>query len=155
MSILPTHVLVLLLAKATLPGQARAVRYALRVRVLPSTLSHEKLADNTQKLAASRLKWNVEATAKDVSDQECSRPPRATAPTASSVWLRCRAGPAASWHTTIKETQSIIAITNALSNEFILDMKEKSVVEGRRKEKETILFLVNFKCVKLNIFICI
>jgi hypothetical protein len=118
-SVLPAHLLVLLFAEATLPGQARAVRHAIRLRVLPPAVSHEELAHHPQESAASRLKWHAEASPENVRDQERARSTCAAAPAAPPVWLRRRAGSAAPGHPTIKETQSIIAITNALSDEFV------------------------------------
>lgn len=53
--LLSAHVLLLLLAEAALSGQARAVRHAVRVRVLPPEVPHQELAHHAQESAAPRL----------------------------------------------------------------------------------------------------
>lgn len=138
----------LLLTQKTLPGQARAVRHALRVRVLSPAIPHEKLSDNAQKPAASWLERNAQAITEDIRDKECPRTACAATSAAPSVRLCCRVGPTATRHPPIKETQSIIAITNALSDEFNLGggrratnhgpaVGEAPSPEGRQTGRET------------------
>lgn len=63
--LLPAHLLLLLLAEAALPGQARAVGHSIRVRVLPPEVPHQELADDAQEPAAPRLLGHAEAAAED------------------------------------------------------------------------------------------
>lgn len=65
-SILPQDILLLLFLETTLPRQARAVRHAVRVRVLPPEVPDEELADHAQEPAAPRLQRHAEAAAEDV-----------------------------------------------------------------------------------------
>lgn len=95
----------LLLVEAALPGQARAVRHSVRVRVLPSALPHQELADHTQESAAPRLQRHAEAPAKDVRHQERARAATAPPPSPSSnasarqsLRLHQRAGTATTGH---------------------------------------------------------
>lgn len=55
LSALPTDVQLLLLAKETLPGQARSIRHAVRVRVLPAAVPDQKQPDHAQEPAAQGL----------------------------------------------------------------------------------------------------
>lgn len=91
-SVLPAHLLVLLLAEAPLPGQARAVGHAVRVRVLSPPLPHQELAHDTQESAASRLQRHAQAAAEDFSPAECAR--AGPAPSVRAGW-RARATTAA------------------------------------------------------------
>lgn len=56
----------LLFLETTLPRQARAVRHAVRVRVLPPEIQDEELADHAQEPAAPRVQRHAEAAAEDV-----------------------------------------------------------------------------------------
>jgi len=55
LSALPPDVQLLLLAEKTLPGQARAVRHSIRVRVLPTAVPHQEQPDNAQEPATQGL----------------------------------------------------------------------------------------------------
>lgn len=66
-SILSSHILMLLLVKKTLSGQTRTVRHIVRMRILPSTIPHQKLVNNTQKSTASWLERHAQAPTKNVS----------------------------------------------------------------------------------------
>lgn len=56
----------LLFLETTLPRQARAVRHAVRVRVLPPEIQDEELADDAQEPPAPRLERHAQAAAEDV-----------------------------------------------------------------------------------------
>lgn len=106
-----SHLLVLLLAEAPLPGQTRAVGHAVRLRVLPSQIPHQELADNAQEPTAPRLQWHAQASAQDFGYKtwpgRASPPPRALALTLARPYalenqplrLHQRAGPATTGHT--------------------------------------------------------
>lgn len=70
--LLPAHLLLLLLAQAALPGQARAVGHSVRVRVLPPTVPHQELAHHAQEPAAPRLQRHAKAAAEDVGAALCA-----------------------------------------------------------------------------------
>lgn len=76
MSVLSSHLLLLLLAEASLSGQTRTVGHTVCVRVLPPALPHKEQPDDAQELAAPWLQWNVEAIAETDSDHESIRRPR-------------------------------------------------------------------------------
>lgn len=65
-SLLPQDILLLLLAEAALPRQARAVGHAVRVRVLPPEVPDQELADHAQEPAAPRLQRHAQAAAQDL-----------------------------------------------------------------------------------------
>lgn len=65
-SLLPQDILLLLFPETTFPRQARAVRYLVRVRVLPPKVPHQELADDPQEPAAPRVQRHAEAAAEDV-----------------------------------------------------------------------------------------
>lgn len=69
-SVLQADVQLLLLAQEALPGQARAVGHAVRVRVLPPQVQDEELADDAQEPPTSRHQRHAEAAAEDDGDQE-------------------------------------------------------------------------------------
>lgn len=91
--LLPPDVLLLLLAEAALPGQARAVGHAVRVRVLPPEVPHQELADDAQEPAAPRLERHAEAAAEDVGAAQ--RAGAGAAPPVRAGRARARAAAAA------------------------------------------------------------
>lgn len=94
--LLPTHLQLLLLAEAPLPGQARAVGHAVRVRVLPPPLPHQELADDAQEPAASRLQRHAQASAQDLGHQErAGAAAPATSATAAAAMTTAAAAAAA------------------------------------------------------------
>lgn len=147
-SLLQANILLLLLTQKTLPRQTRAVWHALRVRILSPAIPHEKLPDNAQKPTAPWLERNAQAITKNIRHQECPWTACAATSAAPSVRLCCRVGPTATRDSPIKETQSIIAITNALSDELNIDggrsatnhrlsVGESRFPEGRQTGRET------------------
>jgi hypothetical protein len=81
--LLPAHLQLLLLAQAALPGQARAVRHAVRVRVLPQALPHQELAHDAQEPAAQGLQRHAQTSAQNHGHQERARHAAAAAPPVS------------------------------------------------------------------------
>lgn len=73
LSVLPADVQLLLLAKETLPGQARAVRHVVRVRVLPAAVSDQKQSDDAQEPAAQGLGVRAQASDKNRDDRRGHR----------------------------------------------------------------------------------
>lgn len=72
MSLLPSHLLLLLLAEAAFPGQTRAIGHAVRVRILPSAIPHQELSHHSQESTAPRLERHAKETAQDNRYQECA-----------------------------------------------------------------------------------
>lgn len=92
-SLLPADLLLLLFLETTFPRQARAVRHAVRVRVLPPPLPHQELAHHAQESAAPRLQRHAQAAAQDL---RAARRPRARAapPLRPGRWRPAAARPA-------------------------------------------------------------
>lgn len=63
--LLPADLQLLLLPQTALPGQARAVGHAVRLRVLPPQVQDQELADDAQEPAAPRLQRHAQAAAQD------------------------------------------------------------------------------------------
>lgn len=85
MSLLPSHLQLLLLAETSLSGQARAVRYVVRVRVLSQEVQDEEFAHDAQEFAAPRLERHAQAPAQDHRHQERAGGAAAAASATSTV----------------------------------------------------------------------
>lgn len=69
-SLLPSHLLLLLLPEASLPGQARAVGHPVRLRVLQPSLSHQEQPDHPQEPPAPRLQRRPQASTEEHRDED-------------------------------------------------------------------------------------
>lgn len=121
MSILSSYIFLLLFIETTLSRQTRTIGYIVCVRILPSTISYQKLVDNTQKPSASWFQWHAKALIENIGNKKCTWTTSWSATSsATSIRFCCWIGPAAARPKFQREAPSLGSVHRSI---FILKMR--------------------------------